>query len=726
MQIPFVSVIVCTYNRDHYLDACLLSLKRQVYERFEVIVVNGPSEDMTDSVLDKYPEIKVVRQEALNGLSYARNLGIHHSRGEIIAFLDDDAVADRYWIHDLVLGYINDTIGGVGGPVFDSSGKWHQFKNGYISKSGIPTFINEHDRNYNDPSGAYLNYIMGTNASFRRDALYKAGLFDPEIRYYLDETDVCVRVIQAGYTIRHIDDAIVYHEMAEGHNRASPYDVNYLEIVKNVMYFILKNFRGEVRSYFLRPFEAMIYWMKIDFGHYISKNITFKQCVSIAIKIIKGAFLGYLKGLRLKTADSPDEEECLMALCDDKGPESSNCNYLHDGRDRLIIALVSQEYAKDCRGGICRYTYDLAHELVRLGHTIHIVTHSDKASDYMDGGVFIHAVTFEPVAFLDLDPSMHVSEKNLSYSYAVCEKLLDLIDSEHIQLVEAPLWDAEGFVFSLIKPVPLVVRIETPLFKVAEILEWEVSRDLKLAHWMEGEVVRRADKVVAISRAIGDLIGSVHSVAKERIVVSPLGIALSDGDACSLSDNDPILSVLFVGRLEKRKGIDTLFESIPCVIHHVPDVRFTIVGGDTPHPSGVSYKHYLLRNLDKKYHGYVDFKGFVSNSDLQDYYRRCDLFVAPSLYESFGLIYLEAMAWGKPVIGSDVGGVPEVIADGRTGLIVPPGDAEALGEALICLLKNPGERMAMGEMAARMVKKNFTRECMAEETIRIYRDLVSD
>jgi glycosyltransferase involved in cell wall biosynthesis len=182
--------------------------------------------------------------------------------------------------------------------------------------------------------------------------------------------------------------------------------------------------------------------------------------------------------------------------------------------------------------------------------------------------------------------------------------------------------------------------------------------------------------------------------------------------------------VLFVGRLEKRKGLETLFKAIPLVLEEVPDAQFHIVGKDTNlAPNGGSYRDYLLQNLDKKYHKNVRFVGYVNDNELKDFYRNCDIFVAPSLYESFGLIYLEAMAWGKPVIGCDVGGVPEIVEDGETGILIPPEDENALAEAIINL-KDEKLRAKMGEQARKKIKERYTREKMALNSSEIYREIV--
>lgn len=741
-----VSVVICTYNRAEYLKRCVESLKSQTYIDFEIIVVNGPSIDETNQVLEKYPEIQVLKQQTLSGLSYARNLGIKASNGEIIAFIDDDAVADKNWIKFLIDGYTDESIGGAGGPVLDITGKWHQFKNGYISKAGIPSFIQENDLNYNDPKGVFLNNLMGTNSSFRRNALLKIGLFDENIKYFFDETDVCVRIIMHGYKIKHLDNAIVFHEMTEGHNRKSPYDLNWSEIMKNSIYFIVKNFKREFASYTVRPCRSLIWRMRTFISPYINNEISLVRLLKIYLALFEGAIKGYIYGIITNINNLYMKRE-VADLCALNGASSDELN-IHDDVDKkciqncppvlveqerksnekLKIALLSQEFSKNCNGGVCRYTYDLAHALAEYGNEVHVVTKSEINSEcsYKDGDVFIHEIVPEQIDFLDLPANMNTSMKNLTYSYSACLKLLDLIDNHGIQIVEAPLWDAEGFVFSLIKPIPLITRLETPLFKVAEIQKWKITKDLKFANWMEGETIRRADKAIAISKDIGDLIRGHHRIPEQQIDLCPLGIEIPDENLLRRDENENGLDVLFVGRLEKRKGIETLFKAIPIVLEKVPDAKFYFVGKDTNlAPNGLSYKEYLLKNLNKQYHRNINFVGYVNNEELKNYYRNCDLFVAPSLYESFGLIYLEAMVWGKPVIGCDVGGIPDIVSDGKDGILVQPDDEKSLANAIIALLLDCDRRIVMGKDGRKKVDGKFTIKKMAENTYSIYQDIIA-
>jgi glycosyltransferase involved in cell wall biosynthesis/SAM-dependent methyltransferase/GT2 family glycosyltransferase len=635
-------------------------------------------------------------------------LGIEASNGEIIAFIDDDAVADENWIMYLVAGYTDDSVGGVGGLVYGPQKAELHFDRGTINKCAIATAIQNKDRKLKKGE---FSILMGTNSSFRKEVLYEVDGFDPYFRYYHDESDLCVRIAKKGYRIVYQRDAFVIHDMLEGHNRKSfPFDLNWVEIMKNVIYFTLKNFRGEFLSYTFRPAESLFWWLKSYIPPYRNKNISLKHIFDIYRGLVKGAMKGYKDGIIVN------------------GNKNNLANIsTPDGEIKLKIGFLSQKFSKNCDGGICRYTYDLAHALAESGNEVHVITKSERhrEHEYRDGNVFVHKVVPEPMDFLGLSEDMSIAKKNLSYSYSACLKLLELIDKFDIQIVEAPLWDGEGFVFSLVNPIPLVVRLETPLFKVIEIHGLQITKDLKFVNWVEGETLRRADKAIAISKDIGTLIGNLHTITPEKIELCPLGIEVPDESSLLRDRNKNGFDVLFVGRLEKRKGVETLFKAIPIVLEEVPDTQFHIVGSDTNlAPNGCSYRDYLLQNLDKKYYKNVQFVGYVDDNELKDFYRNCDIFVAPSLYESFGLIYLEAMAWKKVVIGCDAGGVPEIVEDGETGILIPPEEVNALAGAII-KLKDEKLRAKMGEKGRRKVENDFSNKIMAENTYKIYRDVIN-
>ena len=172
--------------------------------------------------------------------------------------------------------------------------------------------------------------------------------------------------------------------------------------------------------------------------------------------------------------------------------------------------------------------------------------------------------------------------------------------------------------------------------------------------------------------------------------------------ALPLGLDQRVVDILFLGRLEKRKGIVDLLAAIPQIVAAAPYVRFTIAGADNSlydgfqARTGQTYPAWFAHNHPDMA-PFVRFLGGVSDEQLNRLYQSCDLFVAPSLYESFGLIYLEAMNYGKPVVGCRAGGIPEVVDDGVTGILVEPGAPQALAEAILRLVRSPALLNAMGE-----------------------------
>ena len=174
-------------------------------------------------------------------------------------------------------------------------------------------------------------------------------------------------------------------------------------------------------------------------------------------------------------------------------------------------------------------------------------------------------------------------------------------------------------------------------------------------------------------------------------------------------------TILFVGRLAPYKGAQYLLEAIPYIAKRVEDVKFIIVGSPR-------YDSPIIGELLRKpeIRGRLIFTGYVDDEDLPYYYALCDIFCFPSLWEGFGLPPAEAQACGKPVVAFDNCALPEVVANGVTGILVPPRDSKALGEAIIKLLQDEDKRIKMGEAARKRVENLFQWDKIAEETIKVY------
>lgn len=181
-----------------------------------------------------------------------------------------------------------------------------------------------------------------------------------------------------------------------------------------------------------------------------------------------------------------------------------------------------------------------------------------------------------------------------------------------------------------------------------------------------------------------------------------------------------IFLVGLIGRIDKMKGQEVLIKAIPHVIKKNPSAYFLIIGEDF---KGGNYIQELKNIVEKLgINKYIEFAGY--RDDVIDLMNSFDLFVLPSFGEGLPVVILEAMAAGKPVIATSVGGNSEVVLDGETGTIIPPEDPEALTKAVIYHLENPEISKEMGRKGYDRVKENFTKKQMVEKTFQIYEEVL--
>jgi glycogen(starch) synthase len=379
--------------------------------------------------------------------------------------------------------------------------------------------------------------------------------------------------------------------------------------------------------------------------------------------------------------------------------------------------------------GVGRLTHLMARGLFECGHTVHVITFSDEPRLSFYDGAYVHHITcpLERYSRYLNFPNLHHA---LNRSHAIHQHVKKLALNDGIQIVDSPLWQFEGLVTATSGDLPVAVRLVTAHRQIAE-LQNERGEEVLLTGNMEQTLIERATHILPNTQATFRTAQKIYSFQPidDRYTIVPYGIVPVPDEQVApfdLERDTGALTVLFVGRLEQRKGIRDLFEAMPLVLEQVPNTRFIIAGGDNSkndgfqERTGMDYPAYFeshYRDILPR----VQFKGSVSEQVLQKLYRSCDLFVAPSLFESFGLIYLEAMNFAKPVIGCRSGGVPEVIDHGVTGLLVEPGAPAALAEALVSLLRSPVKLREMGLAGRQQILERFNYIQMAHSFAQAYR-----
>lgn len=232
--------------------------------------------------------------------------------------------------------------------------------------------------------------------------------------------------------------------------------------------------------------------------------------------------------------------------------------------------------------------------------------------------------------------------------------------------------------------------------------------------------LRRAHGIIAVSRNTAEAVERMQRVRQEKInVLSP---ALEPDGFCTRVpcvpfDRPPgsrmLLSVARLSADEPGKGLDTVIHALPRLVAAFPNLYYFIVGDGDARPA--------LEKLavEKGVSGRVIFTGKCSAESLRHYYEMTDIFVMPSRQEGFGIVFLEAMAAGKPVIASDCGGAPEVVREGETGYLVPYGDVSALAARLGELLGDERLRRRMGEAGKRKTDEQYRFESFRDRLVAI-------
>jgi glycosyltransferase involved in cell wall biosynthesis len=185
------------------------------------------------------------------------------------------------------------------------------------------------------------------------------------------------------------------------------------------------------------------------------------------------------------------------------------------------------------------------------------------------------------------------------------------------------------------------------------------------------------------------------------------------------------VNILHVGRLERAKGVFTLAEVIPDLIAKVPDIRVIFVGSTRQLPQGQTVEEAIRDRLAKAgCLDHVEFTGYLGQRELRDQYRRAAICVVPSqLYESFSYTCAEAMAAGRPVVASRIGGIPEVVVDGRCGILVESGCPAELSEAIVRLARDPQLCREMGTSGRSRVHELYDPQRVAAANLSVYRSI---
>ncbi len=389
----------------------------------------------------------------------------------------------------------------------------------------------------------------------------------------------------------------------------------------------------------------------------------------------------------------------------------------------MKILMLSWEYPPRIVGGLSRHVYWLSHNIAKIGHRVYVGTLSVSDEEVIE----------EPsdnLTIIRINPYKIPSPDFISwvhqFNQILLEKIIDYPGS-NIDIIHAHDWlvARAGIILKHLYRKPLIATIHSTEYGRRNGLHNVFERHIHEIEWL---LTYEAWKVIVCSNYMMQEVQRIFSTPIDKIHIIPNGVnpikKMSKDEVRRVLEKYGIPPdkriILFVGRLVYEKGAHILLEAIPRITSIVDDVFFVFVG------TGPMKDYLLKRSIELRVNNKVVFTGFVSDFELQALYNAAYVAVFPSLYEPFGIVALEAMSIGKPVIVSNVGGLSEIVVHGVNGLKVPPGDIESLANAIIELLSNPEHARKMGEEGFHIVYDKYTWDKIAEQTISIYEKVLEE
>lgn len=468
-----VSIVINTYNRLKSLPVALEAIRQLRYPNVEVVVVDGPSDDGTMDYLQTFwkGRIKICSCPEAN-LSKSRNIGILNASGDIVCFTDDDGIPEPDWIDRLVKAYENPRVAAAGGWVRNHTGVDYQTKHIISSRASTSEVMIEDAKDVPDstPFADKFPGLIGVNSSFRRSHLMEVGGFDEEYAYFLDETDVLVRLVDAGYQIAMVPEAEVHHKYAPSHIRAeNGIAKSWLQIMKSTAYYIVKNAvpsTSLVESLTIvaehkRQLQAHTNWF------HAQSHIDEQRHAQLMSEIDEGAALGVSDAFAFPARQLIAKQELSSWLPFVRRPTE----------DRTRIALITGLFPPRPCGGVAVFMHTLAAQLVEDGHEVTVITKAETGRPHtvdFEDGVWVHRIPNDdslqpifPAGMPDLPDSI------AQFAGQALAELDRIAFHREFDAVIGSIWDAE------LAAVIASRRYRTALYLVTSYKLMEDSKDRK-------------------------------------------------------------------------------------------------------------------------------------------------------------------------------------------------------------------------------------------------------
>jgi starch synthase len=376
----------------------------------------------------------------------------------------------------------------------------------------------------------------------------------------------------------------------------------------------------------------------------------------------------------------------------------------------MKVALLTREYPPEVYGGAGVHVEYLATALAPL---VELTVHCQGAPRET-------AVAHQAWPVLQ-DAALKVFSADLSMADAVGP----------VDLVHSHTWYANlaGHLASLLYGIPHVATVHS----LEPLRPWKAEQlggGYQLSSWAERTALASAAAVVAVSDGMrADILSCYPEISPERVHVIRNGIDTAEYAPDAKTDVLERLGidlerpyVIFVGRITRQKGVPVLLRAAASLD---PSAQLVLCAGAADTPELGAEVSMLVAELQASRTGVIWIPEMLPKRDIIQLLTHALVFACPSVYEPLGIVNLEAMACETAVVASRVGGIPEVVSDGVTGLLVPPDDPPSLSDALNVLLRDPARAEAMGRAGREVAVTEFSWDTVAAQTAALYAELVA-
>lgn len=632
--LPTISVVVCAFTEERLevLGEAIDSLQGQTYPAHEIILVIDHAPELLAEVSERWAGVTVVPNRERQGLSGARNSGVAEATGDVVAFLDDDAIAAPDWLERLAAAYADPKVLGAGGTVRPRwvAGKpaWFPPEFDWVvgcTHTGMPQQL-EPVRN-----------LVGANMSFRRQPLLEVGGFSHDLGRVgtlpvgCEETDLSIRVHQ-----RWPEAEILYDPAATVEHVVPP--------ARGRVRYFLDRCRAEGRS------KAVLSGMVGTYDGLSSERTYVRRTLPLGVlrdlgAVFKGDFSGpsraamILIGLAATTVDYLRVRTGIAKPDETEGAHPSS----NGAAPRVLMVTPRSPLGQ---GGVERHVLEVSTRMVAAGIQVEVICtdpDADRASEETHEGVRIRTLRAWPRG-----RDWHFAP---GIWRAMGREKWDVVHVQSYHTLVAPL----AMLRALTLRVPYVVTFHGGGHSLGHRNQ---ARGLQMR--LLRPLLRRAARLVAIARFEIEKYGAILGVPPERFVFIPNGtdLSFSDGDVAEGEPQVPTLAS--IGRLERYKGHHRVLEAFPLVLARRPEARLLIVGKGP-------YEEELRRRVrELGLSESVEITSVPPGDPLgmATLLGGVSLVVLMSEFESHPLVALEAAAARRRLLVADAGGLSEIAADG--------------------------------------------------------------